>query len=55
MENPAYTYLEIAERLSLSRKTIAQRIKALKDKQVIQREGGKAKGQWVISIPTEGD
>jgi len=48
IEDPAYTYKDIAEKLSLSRKTISAHIKALKDKGIITRVGSDTKGYWKI-------
>ena len=38
-EDPAYTYTLVAQKLDISRKTVSQRIKSLKEKGVIQRIG----------------
>ena len=46
LEDPAYTYAVLAEKLGLSRKTISSRIKSLKDKGVLQRVGSDTKGHW---------
>jgi ATP-dependent DNA helicase RecG len=45
-ENQGYTTSDMAERLCVSRQTIAARIKALKQKNVIRREGSDTKGHW---------
>lgn len=47
-DNPEYTYVEIAENLNVSRKTVSERIKSLKDKGLIQREGTNLNGYWKI-------
>lgn len=47
-EDPAYTSTAIAEKLSLSRKTVALRLKDLKAKGIIERIGSKRKGYWQI-------
>ena len=44
--NPVVTYLEIAETMSISRKTVAQEIKVLKDRGHIVRVGSAKKGFW---------
>ena len=48
LEDPAYTYAVLAEKLGVSRKTVSSRIKSLKDKGVIQRIGSDTKGHWQI-------
>lgn len=47
-EDPAYTSSVLAEKLSLSRKTIALWLKKLKEKNVIERIGSDRKGYWKI-------
>ena len=47
-ENQSITQAEIAKRLSVSRKTIASRLKSLKEKGVVKRVGSDAKGYWEI-------
>ena len=47
-ENPNYTTKELAEKLSLSRKTISERLKSLKGKNIIRRVGSDTKGHWEI-------
>ena len=48
-EDPAYTLVAMAEKLGVSRKTIAYRIKLLKEKGIIQRVGSDKKGYWKIT------
>ena len=48
-EDPAYTSTAIAEKLSLSRKTVSQRLKELKEKGIIERIGSDRKGYWKIT------
>jgi ATP-dependent DNA helicase RecG len=38
----------MAERLGVSRQTIAARIKVLKEKKILRREGSDTKGYWEI-------
>ena len=47
-ENPEYTYADLADRLSVSRKTVSERIKKLKEKNRIERIGSDTKGYWRI-------
>ena len=47
-EDPAYTYTLLAQKLAVSRKTVSQRIKSLKEKGIIQRIGSEKKGYWKI-------
>lgn len=47
-EDPAYTSTTIAEKLSISRKTVSQRLKELKEKGIIERIGSDRKGYWNI-------
>lgn len=49
LEDPAYTYQELASRLSISRKSIGALIKTLREKGIIQRVGSDKKGYWKIS------
>lgn len=48
LEDPAYTLQELAEKLGVSRKTIAAHIKSLKEKGIIQRVGSDRKGHWKV-------
>ena len=49
MEDPAYTYSVLAEKLGISRKTVSSKIKSLKDKGVLYRIGSDTKGYWKIN------
>ena len=49
-ENPNIGFEELAEKLSVSRRTVASDISALKKKYVIQRVGSDKNGQWEIVI-----
>ncbi|MCM1189983.1 MAG: winged helix-turn-helix transcriptional regulator [Muribaculaceae bacterium] len=49
MEDPAYTYTALAEKLGLSRKTVSARIRQLKEKGILQRIGSDTKGHWQIN------
>ncbi len=48
-EDPGYTSTTISEKLSLSRKTVAQKMKAMKEKGIIKRIGSDRKGYWKIN------
>lgn len=46
--DPGYTTAQIAEKMSVSRKTISSYIKSLKEKDLIERVGSDRKGYWKI-------
>ncbi|WP_257524921.1 Lrp/AsnC family transcriptional regulator [Murimonas intestini] len=48
-EDPAYTSTAMAEKLLVSRKTVSQRLKELKEKGIIERIGSDRKGYWKIN------
>ena len=48
MEDPGYSYSAIAKKLSIGRTTVSTRIKALKDKGLIERIGSDKYGYWRI-------
>ena len=47
--DPGYTYTDMADKLGVSRKTVSDRIKSLKEKGVIVRAGSDTKGHWNIN------
>lgn len=47
-EDPGYTLAQLVERTGVSRKTVAQRLKKLKDEGAIERVGSDRKGYWKI-------
>ena len=47
-ENASITTTEMAERLSVNRRTIQRGLDVLKDKGIIERKGGKRYGYWEI-------
>ena len=47
-EDPGYTMPQLAERLSVSRKTVAARLKKLKEAGLIERVGSDRKGYWKL-------
>ena len=49
VEDPGYTMPQLSEKMGISRKTIAQRIKQLKEKGTIERIGSDRKGYWKIN------
>ena len=48
-EDPAYTYADLANKIGVSKKTIFQKIKSLKEKNKIVRIGSDIKGYWQIT------
>ena len=50
VEDPGYTAIAMAEKLSLSRKTISSYIKKLRIKGIIERVGSDKKGYWRIMV-----
>lgn len=48
-EDPGYTMQQLAERLSVSRKSIASRLKKLKEKGAIERVGSDRSGYWKVN------
>lgn len=48
LEDPAYTYTVLSEKLNISRKTVSIRLKSLKEKGAIKRIGSDTKGYWKI-------
>ncbi len=49
-EDPGYTYAELAKKLSISRKTVSDRVKKLKDKGIIEHVGSDTKGYWKVLV-----
>lgn len=50
VEDPGFKSTHIAERLSLSRKTVYFRLKKLREKGIIERIGSDRKGYWKVKI-----
>lgn len=48
-EDPGYTMPRLSEKMGISRKTVAQRMKQLKEKGFIERIGSDRKGYWKIN------
>ena len=49
-EDPGYTMPQLAQKMSVSRKTITTYIKSLKEKGLIERIGSDRKGFWKINL-----
>lgn len=49
MENPGYTVTQMSETLKVSRKTVANRLKTLKEEKTIERVGSSRKSYWKIN------
>ena len=47
-EDPGYTKPVLAEKMSVSRKTVGEYLKSLKDKGIIERIGSSRNGYWTI-------
>ena len=47
-EDPAYTSSVISEKLGISRKTVSQRLKEMKERGIVERVGSDRKGYWNI-------
>ena len=45
-EDPGYTMPQLAEKMQISRKTVAVKIKSLKEKGLIERVGSDRSGYW---------
>lgn len=48
MEDPGYTTSVLARKIGVSRKTVSNRIRSLKQKNIIIRIGSDTKGYWKI-------
>ena len=48
LEDAGYTMPQLAEKLNISRKTVAARLKVLKEKGIIERVGSDRKGYWKV-------
>jgi ATP-dependent DNA helicase RecG len=48
-ENPSYTVTLLSEKLGVSRKTVASRLKNLKERKIIERIGSNKKGYWLVN------
>lgn len=49
IEDPGYTTTQIAEKMSVTRKTVSGYIRSLKEKGIIERIGSDRKGYWKIN------
>ena len=50
IEDPGYTMIDLAEHLGVSRKTVAVRLKKLKEKGIIERIGSARSGHWRLCL-----
>ena len=48
-ENPQITQIEIAEKLSLSRRAVQNNLQILQEKNIIERAGSKKDGKWIVN------
>lgn len=49
IEDPGYTTTQIAEKMSVTRKTVSGYIRSLKEKGIIERIGSDRRGYWKIN------
>lgn len=49
IEDPGYTMLQLSDKMGISRKTVAQKMKQLKEKDIIERIGSDRKAYWIIN------
>ena len=47
-ENPVVTVSELAEKVGIAYRTVERNSKFLKDNGIIEREGTKNKGKWLV-------
>jgi ATP-dependent DNA helicase RecG len=47
-ENPVVTVPELAEKVGIAYRTVERNLKFLKDNGIIEREGAKKKGKWIV-------
>ena len=50
VEDPGYKYVELAEKLSLSQKTIYLRLKRMQEDGLIERVGSARNGYWKVMV-----
>lgn len=48
-EDPGYTMPKLSEKIGISKKTVGQRLKQLKEKGIIERIGSDRNGYWKIN------
>lgn len=51
--NPSITQVQLAEKMGVTDRTIKRKMKLLQEKGLIQREGGKRNGKWIVLENTE--
>lgn len=49
IEDPGYTVSQLSEKMEVSRKTVAKKMKQLKERDIIERIGSDRKGYWKIN------
>lgn len=47
-ENPSITQVQLAEKMGVTDRTIKRKMKLLQEKGLIQREGSKRNGKWIV-------
>jgi len=48
MENPSITIPVLAEKVGIANRTVERNLKFLKDNGIIEREGAKRRGKWIV-------
>ena len=48
IENPAYTSIELADKVGVTKRTIERTLKKLQEKKMIERIGSKRDGNWIV-------
>jgi predicted HTH transcriptional regulator len=47
-ENPSVTIPELAEKAGIAKRNVEKNLKFLKNNGIIEREGAKKKGKWLV-------
>ena len=48
IENPAYTSIELADKVGVTKRTVERTFKTLQEKKMIERIGSKRDGNWIV-------